>query len=419
MRELNQGEEYKEDDYDEEELEESNEDTNAQISTIFGIPKLYFFIGLAVLVIVILLLVLFLFRGSKNDTEMSSEVSDILANSAPADDTSDAGGDGDYSWSPNGDDASSDVDTEADPSADTGTDTSSSDDTESEKSYTGSIKLYDATGNLIGTCDSTGEGDVIYDLSSEVVGSFSKDGTLQAYDENKKSLGTYQIYEDDETTDNSYVNKYQTDTGETNLLDADELHYQMRAYGYTADEIDMAVDMGITLDQLEAEAKAAQDVKAAEALKRMSKHSSKEFRNMKKYSIFCMPKVKFDNVKKSQVKDDYDTSYIVNADYEKCPTNGLQLFIKVKIANKTYAFMTVTPSRWKELPDTGNIVVQVSMRVYGAKHVNTYVTNIQEIDTTKITVNPSDSMSQILKESDVDMGETETEETETEEDDKW
>lgn len=418
MRELNQGEEYKEDDYDdEEELDESSEDTNAQISTIFGIPKLYFFIGLAVLVIVILLLVLFLFRN-KSSTEMSSEVSDILSNSEAGEST----GDGSYSWSPDGDDASSDVDTEADSGEDTGAETAGSDDAESEKSYTGAIKLYDATGNLIGTCDSTNEGDVIYDLSAEVVGSFSKDGTLTAYDENKKSLGTYQIYEDDETTDNSYVNKDLTDTGETNLLDADELHYQMRAYGYTADEIDMAVDMGITVDQLEAEAKAAQDVKAAEALKRMSKHSSKEFRSMKKYSIFCMPKVKFDNVKKSKVKDDYDTSYIVNADYEKCPTNGLQLFIKVKIANKTYAFMTVTPSRWKELPDTGNIVVQVSLRVYGAEHVNTYVTGIQEIDTTKITVNPSDSgssMSQILKESDVDMGDTETEETETEEDDKW
>ena len=196
----------------------------------------------------------------------------------------------------------------------------------------------------------------------------------------------------------------------------------MRAYGYTADEIDMAVDMGLTVEQLEAEAKAAQDVKAAEALKRMSKHSSKEFKKMKKYSIFCMPKVKFDNVKKSQIRDDYDTSYTVNADYEKCPTNGLQLFIKVKIANKTYAFMSVTPARWRELPETGNIVVQVSMRVYGAKHVNTYVTDIREIDTTKITVNPSDSgssMSQILKEAGVDMGDVDTGSQEAEEDEKW
>lgn len=190
MRELNQGEEYKEDDYDdEEELGESNEDTNAQISTIFGIPKLYFFIGLAVLVIVILLLVLFLFR-KKSSTEMSSEVSDILSNSEAGEST----GDGSYSWSPDGDDASGDVDTEADSGEDTGAETAGSDDTESEKSYTGDIKLYDATGNLIGTCDSTNEGDVIYDLSAEVVGSFSKDGTLTAYDENKKSLGTYQIY---------------------------------------------------------------------------------------------------------------------------------------------------------------------------------------------------------------------------------
>ena len=104
MRELNQGEEYDEDDYDGEEFGESDEVTNAQISTIFGIPKLYFFIGLAVLVIVILLLVLFLFRGKKNDTEMSDEVSDILASSEIGDDEEG------YSWSPEDGDITGDTD---------------------------------------------------------------------------------------------------------------------------------------------------------------------------------------------------------------------------------------------------------------------------------------------------------------------
>lgn len=385
MREMNQGEEYSEDEYTGEEYDESEEEVSAKISTIFGIPKLYFLIGVAVLVVVVLLLVLFLFRGSSNKEDELTEVDDFLSSTEVDQDESD---DDSYDWSPE-DDAS--TDTESEYSEDDG-----------QNMYAGSIKLYDATGNLIGTCNDTSNGSEIYDLYSTIVGVFDDNGTVQAYDENGNSIGNYRIYDDSETLDNDYINNDLTDTGETNVLSADELHYQMRAYGYTADEIDMAVQMGVTLQQLEDEAKAAQDVKAVEALKRMSDHGSKEFKRMKKYSIFAMPRVTFDNVKASSLRDDYDASYIVNADYEKCPTYGLQLFIKVKVANKTYAFMSVTPERWRSLPDTGNIVVQVSMRVYGSKHVNTYITDIVEVDTTHNTVNAKDSGSsikQILKDA--------------------
>jgi hypothetical protein len=132
----------------------------------------------------------------------------------------------------------------------------------------------------------------------------------------------------------------------------------------------------------------------AESLERMSDHASTEYQRMYNYSIFSFDKSKFYGIPDGSTEFVYDSgSFVVNADYEKVPTYGLQLMLKVKIANKTYAYMVVTPSQWDRLPDSGNIVVNVTYSVYGASESKSsmFITDITEVDTSATTVNPEDS----------------------------
>ncbi len=51
---------------------------------------------------------------------------------------------------------------------------------------------------------------------------------------------------------------------------------------------------------------------------------------------------------------------VMNVDYIKLPAKGHQLFIKFFLENGDAVFMTVTPERYLELKESGNIVVRVS-----------------------------------------------------------
>lgn len=53
----------------------------------------------------------------------------------------------------------------------------------------------------------------------------------------------------------------------------------------------------------------------------------------------------------------YEETY--NVDYEKLPSKGNQLWIKYYLSEKSICFMNVTPERYVELADSGNIVVKV------------------------------------------------------------
>ena len=71
-----------------------------------------------------------------------------------------------------------------------------------------------------------------------------------------------------------------------------------------------------------------------------------------------------------------NTSRKMNVDYEKCGAQGSQLFLKLYLDDGTAAFMTVTPNRWKELNDSGNIVVEVTWREAGELRI---VTDVHEV----------------------------------------
>lgn len=353
MQELNQGEEYEELESLEDEEDgtpsyedEGSEDTESGLDKIFGIPKKPFIIGAAVLSIVLLGLILLVAKKFSGGSEDTGDVGEIA---------------GDEIISP---------------------------------------EVYDESGNLIGTTDGMLDGCAVYDESGSVIGIIdSVNGTTILYDAMGNEVSRYTqgglgsssdvgsedegLYQDDILQDNSSV------PDDVEFSDENEA---LRKAGYTGDEIELILSTGMDVQEMINSAKEAQDEALKKRLKKVANKKSKEFLTIYNNSLFCMDKVTFDKFDPDAAQSmNYEGSYVVNSDYEKCPTYGYQLMIKCKIANGTYAFYNVTPDRWSTLPEEGNIVLQIYYTMYGTNNVNMYITNIEEIDTTKITVNPSDS----------------------------
>jgi hypothetical protein len=143
-------------------------------------------------------------------------------------------------------------------------------------------------------------------------------------------------------------------------------------------------------------AQEVQDEAAKEALTRMSDTASPEFQERTQNTMYCMPLNTFESFTlDADTATNYQGSYIVNADFEKMPTYGLQLQLKCKIADGTYVFYTVTPAQWETLPETGNIVLHVDYVLYGTYGINVWITGITEMNVSDITVNPEDSAARL------------------------
>ena len=178
----------------------------------------------------------------------------------------------------------------------------------------------------------------------------------------------------------------------TTVVNIDDLSTEeqvtLRKLGYTGDEIKVALSNGFDVQGLIDAATALHDAEADEALRRMSDSASEEFRYIVENSYFGQPGWEF----VSHADDMWGTfdyiheSYVVNADYVKCPTYGSQLQLKCKIAEDLEVFYIVTPERFASLPEYGNIVLNVEYTIYGE---NTYVTNITETDSTLDSIDSS------------------------------
>lgn len=390
----NQGERYEEEEFEEEDLEaEGEEDTVAEKTTICGIPKKIFLIGVIVLAIIILILVIFAMKkGSSKKEEVTGDSDDTIDMST----SNFYGLDGMVAGSYDGD-------------------------------YDGA-NVYDLNGNIIGFVSSSGTYDA-YDSSGVVLFKYVDSASSavdmgETTDDGFESVSMEDVPVDDglsyePETDDEYVfdlTKAVQDTSALDALNLSEGNLILKSYGYTGDEIELAQSLGLSVEQLVSAAQAKRDEVTAESLERMSDHASKEFQMMYNYSQYSMPHYTFyeipDGADKWVLNDGY---FIVNADYEKCPTYGYQLQLKVKIANGTYVYMNTDPYHWEELADEGNIVVRVDYILYGQtkKKSHLYVTGLTEINTTNHSVNASDSGSSL---SDlVDTGESNPVEGEAEE----
>lgn len=376
----NQGVRYEEEEFEEEDLEaEGEEDTVAEKTTICGIPKKMFLIGVIVIAIIVLILVMIAVKkgSSKKDEFSEDEFTSVDMTTS---------------------------------------------------------NFYGLDGMVAGSYDGDYDGANVYDLNGSIIGFVSSSGTYEAYDSSGVVLFKYvdaesSAVDDTGTTDDGFESVSMDDSGfesvpvddglsydpepdeyifdltkavqDTSALDAlnlSEGNLLLKSYGYTGDEIEMAQSLGLSVEQLVSAAQSKRDEVTAESLERMSDHASKEFQMMYNYSQYSMPHFTYYNIPKDAekwvLKDGY---FIVNADYEKCPTYGYQLQLKVKIANGTFVYMTVDPYHWEELADEGNIVVRVDYILYGQtkKKSHLYVVGLTEINTTNHSVNASDSGSSL------------------------
>ena len=335
MQVMNQDENYEEDygfENETGEYDEADEDTEAEVTHIYGIPKNIFFIGVIVLVVIVLGIILFSNRGKDDEEQETVNIAtETIVDNQP---------------------------------------------TQSSEDIAVASGVYDAAGNKLGIAYVPSVGGSILSESDEFLYDISDVGDTEVFTENGVSIGfinTGTTTESDITTDNASVEA-------------------LRRAGYTGDEIDIALNNNMNNDELLATSEELQNEVAKEALIRMSDTASPEFQERTNYSVYCMPLNQFDTYDPTipgSINGEY--SYIVNADFEKVPTYGLQLFIKCKIADGTYIFYNITPARWEELPDTGNIVLRINYRLYGTTAINMWVTSIEEVNVQSLTVNPEDS----------------------------
>ncbi len=356
---LKQGEEYEEDEVLEDYDEEGSEDTEAKLTTIAGIPIKFLVIGGAVLLLLLIGVIVFSLHGSGDDdivmpeeqVEAPQDVAQTpVAQTQPT---------------------STPIEQQPAQSVQQGTDTS-----------TQKVIWMDSTGAIAGFTNGSAEG-IEVRLNDSPIGTLSY------------STGTPVT---SDTGISAFISGNSSTTASTETTESsDDILTKLRALGYTGDEIEAAKSSGADLNAMVKSAEKLRDEEAKEALVRMSDSASEEFQQIVNHSIFCLPEVKFPETRNEPGRIVKENSFTVNADYEKLETLGHQLFVKLKIANSTYAFMAIEPKRWAAIPDTGNMVVRVNYTLFGMdnEYLQFYITSIEELDVSQITVNPEDSATNI------------------------
>lgn len=150
---------------------------------------------------------------------------------------------------------------------------------------------------------------------------------------------------------------------------------QLRLNGYTGDEIEENELKSIPAAQLIEEAKAARQAQYEAEIKPYFDGASEQFLSVYNKTWLGQPELVFDPTVESF---GYYTD-VQNLDYEKVPPTGYQLFLKIYLGRDGKAFfMSVTPEQWLELPDSGNIVVEIQYTATAdSKRIITDVREIQ------------------------------------------
>lgn len=153
---------------------------------------------------------------------------------------------------------------------------------------------------------------------------------------------------------------------------SDEQLEELRAAGYTGSEIEEYQKSSSDFDTLIAQAKEARLKWANETIAPVLDGKSEAYKKLEA-STWLGLKDRTSDLKKFKADGMY-TQYdaIKNFDYEKVEPTGVQLFLKVYIdgtKHKNFMFINVTPSRYKQLKQKGNIIIKY-----------TYVVETKEVD---------------------------------------
>lgn len=169
----------------------------------------------------------------------------------------------------------------------------------------------------------------------------------------------------------------------TTFLYAPEEITQLRAAGYTGDEIEAYQTQQVPAEDLIKQAEAARDAWVQEAIAPLYDTASDEYKHYVSQTWLTLPQ-RTDMAEWSMLASFYTERK--NLDYEKIDVYGNQLFIKVYLDDNVHAdwfFLCVTPEEWNKLKDRGNVIVNYTYctRLVG----DDYMTAVEDTDNIYIT----------------------------------
>lgn len=137
----------------------------------------------------------------------------------------------------------------------------------------------------------------------------------------------------------------------------------LRKYGYTADEIEQSAALGIKAKVLLADAKEARERLAYDTIKKLGDTGTPEYQEIY-YNTWLQGEPRdLSGIDPSIIP--VLSSATVNVDYTRLPAKGPQLWVKLELPDGQYAFMSVTPQRYVQLNDSGNMVVTINTSTQG------------------------------------------------------
>lgn len=157
------------------------------------------------------------------------------------------------------------------------------------------------------------------------------------------------------------------------IYSSDEVE-QLRSLGYTGDEIESSSEMGIDYYTLYDTAYNSKAQKEAEIIKEQGRRGSAAYKEITRNTFLVNKLANYDWNKVNDFPDTYTHKEVV--DYQKLPARGRQLFIQAKMTKGPYVFFMIDPYRYAQLPDSGNIVIEVEEVKVGKK---TVIVNVQEV----------------------------------------
>lgn len=134
--------------------------------------------------------------------------------------------------------------------------------------------------------------------------------------------------------------------------------YALRKWGFTANQIEVAARDGISAEGLVEQAKLDRQEAQKEAFEAVKDTASPEYLNL--LNNTWLGGDPLDTSGFTPDKIPITDKERMNVDFEKVEARGTQLYIKVYLPDGKVAFMQTTPNRYNALPDSGNMVIDVS-----------------------------------------------------------
>ena len=131
----------------------------------------------------------------------------------------------------------------------------------------------------------------------------------------------------------------------------------LRKWGYTASEISIAERDGLSAKDLVESAKEDREEAQKEALAAVSDTASDEYKNLLDKTWLGGEELDVSAFTSDLIY--MPNERVENVDYVKCEPHNQQCFIKLMLDNGVPAFMYISPDRYNELPDSGNMVVNI------------------------------------------------------------